>query len=425
MNLIERFRTANNRRHFLKAAGVGLALPLLDRFGSRAWANQTEEAPHRSVFICSSLGLHAPNVFPEATGADYESPKYIKLIEDHRKDFTIFSGLSHPDQAGADGHSSQKTWLTSAPNPGLGGFRNTISVDQFVAEKLGYVTRFPSLILGTHAGSQAYTRSGVMIPAMYSPSKIFAQLFLAGTDKELKAQVQRLRDGQSILDAVGQEAKQLTKRSSSADRERLGEYFQSVREMENKLSEAEAWVQRPKPKVEAKQPQDIKEANDLIGRMGLIFELVPLALQTDSTRVISILVHGRNDVPKVQGVSIDHHNLSHHGQDPEKIRQLEMIETAQFEQFGKLLKSLSEKQEGGKRLLDRTSVLLGSNLGNANAHDWRNLPIVLAGGGLKHGKYVAHDKDNNTPLSNLFLTMLQRQGIEVDKFGSSTGVISV
>ena len=421
----QRLQTDSNRRRFLQAAGIGLALPLLDRFGSRAWANETETPPQRSVFICSSLGFHGPNVFPKDSGAGYEPPEYLKLIEQHRKDFTVFSGLSHPEQAGANGHSSEKTWLTSAQNPGLGGFRNTISVDQLMAEKLGYVTRFPSLILGTQNGSQAYTHSGVMIPAQSSPSKLFAQLFLKGTDKELKEQIQRLREGQSILDAVALEAKQLTKRSSSSDRARLDEYFQSVREAENKLSQAEAWVQRPKPEVEAEQPKDIKEANDLIGRMDLIFRLIPLALQTDSTRVISVLVSGRNDVPKVPGVSIDHHNLSHHGQDQEKIRQLEKIEKAEFEVFGKLLTALADKQEADKRLLDRTSIVLGSNLGNANSHNWRNLPIVFAGGGFKHGQHVAFDRDNNTPLANLFVTMLQRQGIETDRFGSSTGTITV
>lgn len=417
--------TNKQRRRFLQAAGVGLALPLLDRFAPKAIANATDDPPRRMVFICSSLGFHGPNVFPEKTGEDYESPAYLKLLEEHRKEFTVFSGLSHPEQAGADGHSSEKTWLTSAPNPGLGGFRNSISVDQFAAEKLGYVTRYPSLVLGTHYGSQSYTRSGVMIPANPSPSKVFAQLFLKGTDKELKAQIQKLKDGQSILDAVAGEAKQLSKRSSSADRSRLDEYFQSVREMENRLVQAESWVKKPKPDIEAKPPEDISDANDLIGRMKLVFELVPLALQTDSTRVISILAHGRNDVPKVDGVSIDHHNLSHHGKDPEKIRQLELIEKAQFETFGTLIGALKGKDEAGKRLIDSTSVVFGSNLGNANAHDWHNLPIVLAGGGFKHGRHVGYDKDNNTPFANLFLTLLKKQGIEVDKFGSSSGTLTL
>ena len=417
--------TNQKRRRFLQAAGVGLALPLLDRFAPKAIANGTTEPPRRMVFICSSLGFHAPNVFPEQTGQDYEAPKYLKLLEEHRKEFTVFSGLSHPEQAGADGHSSEKTWLTSAPNPGLGGFRNSISVDQFAAEKLGYVTRYPSLVLGTHHGSQAYTRSGVMIPANPSPSKVFAQLFLKATDKELEQQIQKLKDGQSILDAVAAEAKQLSKSSNAADRGRLDEYFQSVREMENRLVQAESWVKKPKPEVEAKPPEDISDANDLIGRMKLVFDLVPLALQTDSTRVVSILCHGRNDVPKVDGVSVDHHNLSHHGKDPEKIRQLELIETEQFRTFGSLIAGLKDKEEAGGRLIDRTSVVFGSNLGNANAHDWHNLPVVLAGGGFKHGRHVAYDKENNTAFANLFLTLLQKQGIEVDKFGSSTGTLEL
>jgi hypothetical protein len=154
----------------------------------------------------------------------------------------------------------------------------------------------------------------------------------------------------------------------------------------------------------------------------LLFELVPLALQTDSTRLITILVQGRGDVPPVPGVTIDHHNLSHHGQDPEKIRQLELIEKAEMKAVGRLLTALRQKTEGGAAMLDNTMVLFGSNLGNANSHDWRNLPILLAGGGFKHGQHVAFDAKNNVPLCNLFVQMLRQMGVNADQFGSSTGV---
>jgi len=409
------------RRTFLRQTGIAMALPLLESMGSpRAWA-AAAEGPQRMVAICTSLGLHAPSLFPAESGRGYGSTPYLDLLKANRDDFTVFSGISHPDQSGADGHSSEATFLTSARHPGLGGFRNSISVDQLAAEKLGVVTRFSSLQLGTSNNSQSYTRGGVMIPADYEPSKVFAKLFLEGSADEVKAQMRRLHEGRSIMDRMSGEVKHLENRVGQADRERLDEYFTSVREMEQRLAAAEAWAQRPKPKITEAPPSDIAEEKDLIGRMKLLFDLVPLALRTDSTRIITILVQGRNDVPKVPGVEMDHHNLSHHGQDENKLRQLHLIEQAQMQAFGGLLSFLKQQQEGGSSLLQRTAVLFGSNLGNANSHDTKNLPIILAGGGFRHGQHLKLDEKNNTPLSNLFVQTLQRLGLEVDAFGTSSG----
>lgn len=409
-----------SRRAFLRGSGVSLALPFLDAMLSRRADAAPSVAPKRLVTVCTSLGIYGPALFPKETGSAYSSTPYLDLLKEHRKEFTVFSGLSHPEQNGADGHSSEMTWLTSARHPGLGGFRNTISLDQFVAEKIGVETRFPSLVLGTNNVSQSYTRSGVMIPAETKPSTVFAKLFVEGSSWEIKQQMERLKEGRSIMDSVREEAKRFGTHVGAADREKLDEYFTSVREMEQRLLKAEDWVQKPKPKVDAKPPADIDEQKDIVGRMQLLFDLVPLALQTDSTRLITILVQGRGDVPPVAGVSVDHHNLSHHGQDPEKIRQLELIELAEFGAFARLITSLKQKKEGGASLIDNTMVLFGSNLGNANSHDWTNLPILLAGGGFKHGQHLAFDAKQNTPLSNLFVQMLQRMGIEADQFGSST-----
>ena len=414
-----------NRRIFLRAAGVALALPALESMTSAANAYELQNAPKRMVMICTSLGLHGPSLFPESTGKKYESTPYLDLLKEHRDEFTLFSGLSHPDQAGADGHSSQMTWLSAARNPGLGGFRNSLSVDQYVSQRLGYVTRFPSVILSTAgSNSQSYTRSGVMIPAEHRPSHLFASMFLQGKQYDIDRQKQLLQDGQSILDSLDSQTRALKKRVSKADRQRLDEYYESLRSAETNLSEAEAWLERPKPKVDAKQPKDIEKENDLIGRTNLLMDLIPLIVQTDSSRMISMVIHGRSDVPEVAGVDIDHHNLSHHGQDEIKLAQLKKIETELMQSFGGLIGKLKEKEEFGGRLIDNTMVMFGSNLGNANAHDWRNLPIMLAGGEFKHGSHVAFDKDNNKPLSNLFVTMLQKAGIEADRFGSSDGTLS-
>ena len=416
-----------SRRTFLRGTGVSLALPFLDAMWVRkALAAAETVPPKRLVTICASLGIYGPDFFPAESGEAYTASPYLKMIETHRKDFTVFSNVCHPDQNGRDGHASEMTWLTGARHPGLGGFRNTISLDQFIAEKIGFETRYPSLQFNTGGGnSQSYTRSGVMIPAESKPSKIFAKLFLDGSKWEIEQQMRKLHEGRSIMDTVGEEAKRLEKRFGSADRDKLDEYFTSVREMEQRLQKAEAWVQKPKPKVDAQPPEDIKDEKDLIGRMNLMFDLIPLAFQTDSTRAITVMVQGRGDVPTIPGVKADHHNLSHHGQDPEKIAQLRLVETAQLTALGTLLEKLKTKQEGSKRLLDSTAVLYGSNLGNANSHDWHNLPLLLAGGGFAHGKHHTGDAKNNTPMGNLFVRLLQNMGIEADSFATSTGALTI
>lgn len=413
-----------SRRTMLRAGGVAVALPALECMLPRLAAADAAVPPRRMVCICTSLGLHTPFLFPEQTGREYAVTPYLEPLAARRDDLTLFSGMSHPDQAGKDGHTNEMTWLTSARNPGLGGFRNTISLDQFAAEKIGHETRYPSLVLSSGGtNSQSYNRSGVMIPADFQPSKVFARLFLNGSKGEIEVQQAKLRQGRSILDAVREGARRFERRVGAADKERLAEYFASVRDMEERLLKAEAWTHKPKPQIDAPPPTDIAQANDTVGKMKLLLGLVPLALQTDSTRSIAILVQGRGDVPPVPGVTIDHHNLSHHGQDPEKIAQLKLIEIELMKSFGELLASLAAKSEGDGRLLDATMVLFGSNLGNANSHDTRNLPIVFAGGGFKHGQHIAYDAKNNTPLCNLFVTMLQGLGIETDRFGSSTGAI--
>jgi hypothetical protein len=409
-----------SRRTFLRGTGVALALPFLDAMWPQSSAAAETAAPKRLVAVCTSLGIYGPAFFPKETGGDYTSTAYLDVLKDHRNEFTVFSGLSHPDQAGADGHSSEMTWLTSARHPGLGGFHNSISIDQYLVEKIGAETRFPSLTLGTNYTSQSYTRSGIMIPADVHPSQVFAKLFVEGSSSEVEQQMHKLREGRSIMDAVNDEAKRFSARVGAADRDKLDEYFTSVREMEQRLVKSEEWMKKPKPKVDAQPPEDIKNEADLIGRMQLLFELVPLAVQTDSTRLITILVQGRGDVPLVPGVTIEHHGLSHHGQDPEKIRQLELIESAEMGALNKLFTALKQKTEGGTPLMENTMVLYGSNLGNANSHDWHNLPLLLAGGGFRHGQHLSYDAKDNTPFCNLFVQMMQKMRVEEDRFGSST-----
>ncbi len=415
-------KTTLNRRTFLKASGVGLALPLLESMNP-AWAKEAAP-PRRAVFICTTLGLHAPALYPKTTGPDYEPTHYLGLLKAHRKDFTLFSGLSHPQQGGE--HQCEMSWLSAAPNPGMDGFRNSISIDQYAAAKLGYVTRFPSISLSSdRVISQSYTSSGVMIPAEQRPSRMFAKMFLSGKPAEVARQKQKLIEGRSILDELMDQTRALLKNASSVDRARLQEYFDSVRASEKELAEAQAWLDKPKPQVKAPQPEDINDHTDLVGRTRLLLGLVPLIVQTDSSRIISIVIQNNHGIPQVEGVNTEHHNLSHHGRDPKRIDQLMKIESAILTCFSEFLAQMKAKREAGGTLLDNTVTLFGSNLGNANAHDPRNNPVLLAGGGLKHGRYLAHDPRNNTPLCNLFVHMLNQMNLETEKFASSTGELSL
>lgn len=408
-----------DRRHFLRASGVSLALPWFEGMARAAGT----EPPRRMVCICTPLGLHPAAFFPEKPGKDYALTPYLEVLKDFREDFTVMSGLAHPEIENS--HDSIFSFLTAAPHPERRvGFRNTISLDQFAAEKIGAQTRYPSLALSGEGFSLSWTRSGALVPSSWSPSRLFASMFIEGRPDEVAAQARRLRDGQSILDTVGRQAKELKSNLGTEDREKLEEYFGSVRELEQRLAISEEWARKPKPKVDAKQPQDIPSPADLIGRTRLLFDLTHLALQTDSTRLITILLGGASLVPPIQGVTMAHHDLSHHGQDPVKLAQLKTLETEKLKVLRDLLAKLKRTKEEDATLLERTMVFFSSNLGNAANHSCRNLPVLLAGGGFKHGQHLAFDAKNGPPLSNLYVSMLQRLGIEADKFGSSTGTLT-
>jgi hypothetical protein len=408
-----------NRRTMLQASGVSMALPLLESM-TPALAETTVEPPRRMVLICTTLGLHAPSLWPDTAGAKYESTEYLNLLKDHRNDMTLFAGLSHESQSGRRPHDSEATFLTAARNPGFAGFRNSISVDQFAANQVGHATRFPSINLSSNnLASQSYTSRGVMIPAKTSPAKLFGSLFLQGSPDEIKVQQRKLEDGKSILDELGSEMKRVSRDVSATDIDLLNEYFDAVRDAERNISKSQGWLDQPKPKVDQEAPSDIKSKADIVGRVQSLMDLIPLILQTDSSRVITLMIQDHNVVPQIDGVAGNHHNLSHHGQDEEKIQQLRIVESKLVSCFGSLLGQLKSVSETDTSLLQRTSVLFGSNLGNANIHNTHNLPIMLAGGDFSHGQYVA--TADETPLSNLFVTMLDRLGLETESFGQSTG----
>lgn len=405
-----------NRRDFLFAAGACLALPALAREAEKL-------PPKRLVAIHVPLGMMPYYFFPKAGEA---SSPYLDLLAKHRDQFTTFAGLSHP---GVDGnHHAGQCFLSGAPHPGQPSFRNSLSLDQLVAEKIGEDTRFGSLAVSVRQGehyadSIAVSRSGVILPAETSAERLYRKLFVAGTPEEKAATMRRIQAGGSVLDLILDKAKRLEKNSDPQDRARLDQYFQSVRELEGRLERSIAWENRPKPKVDYPMPKDIADANEVVARSRLMFDLIRLALQTDSTRVITLSLSTFSVVPHVPGVKNETHGLTHHGNEPDKIAELRKIEEAQLAVFGEMLAAFRDTLETGGNLLDRTQVLYGSCLGNANSHSNQNLPLILAGGGFRHGQHLTFDTANNTPLANLYVSMLQKLGVETDKFATSTGTL--
>ncbi len=407
-----------NRRHVLRGVGACIAVPALDAM-TPAFAKpaMTTSVP-RFVAICGPLGYHAPFLFPENVDSDYRRTPYLSQLKDHIDDLTLFSGLSHPENN--TGHSSDMTWLTSAPRAGRPGFRNTISLDQVMAQRLRGQTRLPFLSLAG-GKSLSWTEAGVEIPAERSPARVFQALFVSGTKEEVAQKMTELRRGKSILDTVSGDAKHLDQKLGATDRHKLQEYFSAIRDLEGELEQSQKWVQKPKPVVDAEPAKDVADKNDITGRQRVMYDLIVLALQTNSTRVITYMHGPLNSPPSnISGVRNDWHALSHHGRDETKIAELRLIEEAQLAEFNRFLGKLHEVKEGDDSLLDNTAVLFGSNLGNASSHNCTNLPIIVAGGGYRHGSHIVRDQTNNTPLSNLYVSLAQRMGVETDTFGSSS-----
>ncbi len=428
-------RHALSRRRFLRGAGIVLSLPLLDsmlppfaRAAIAAAAKAEAAKPRRMLGICNNLGLVPDQFFPTTTGRGYALSPYLEMLKDHRDDFTVFSGVSHPDVDG--GHPADICFLTAAPHPGSGGFRNTISLDQYIAERIGHETRFPSLTLGVNvaqgARSLSWTGSGVLIPCEEKASDVFKRLFIQGTPAEVNAQMRKLDLGQSILDAVAGQAKDLQRSVTARDRDRLDQYFTSVRDLEQRMQMSKEWERKPKPQIEASVPLDPASPREYMDKVKLMYDMARLAFETDSTRSISLMLDSVNS-PAIEfgdhKTTDGYHNLSHHGKSNEKLAQLKAIDEWHMKLLNNLFTDLKNVREDGETLLDRTMVLYGSNLGNANTHVTTNLPTLFAGGGFRHGQHLAFDKDRNYPLPNLFVSMLQRMGIESDRFGSATGTM--
>ncbi|MCB1065595.1 MAG: DUF1552 domain-containing protein [Verrucomicrobiae bacterium] len=421
-NVYFNFGKQLSRRAVLRNAGICLGLPMLDAmtpaFATAAAAAGSAPKAKRFVGVSLALGLHSPNLVPERAGTDYQPSRYLRSLQDLRDQFTVVSGSSHPGVTG--GHTAEGSIFSACPNQRGATSRNTISLDQLMAKQLGHETRFPSLVLNSGSDtSPSYTENGAMIPAEKDAVKVFTKLFVDDSPQEQERQAELIRQGRSVMDVIDAEAKSLTRELGAGDRDKLDAWFTSIRELENRLEANDAWVHQAKPHVDARPPK--VDRNDTISVERAMFEVIALALQTDSTRFITLHMSGNAKVTSLEGVDESYHGLSHHGLDEEKLHQLAIVEQAVIDEWADFLRQLKAASQGERTLLDETMVILTSNLGNASSHNNKNMPVIFAGGGFQHGRHLAFDQKDNYPLPNLYLSALHQLGLQDETFATSTG----
>ncbi|MCR9198826.1 MAG: DUF1552 domain-containing protein [Planctomycetaceae bacterium] len=416
-----------DRRLFLGGTGAGLALPMLESLQPAANAGESiteNRAPaRRFVCVAPDYGVYPPAFFPEQTGRDYEMPATLKMMARHRQDMSVFSYLDHPGVGG--GHACTRTFLNGLKAGDAGTDRNRlVSLDQVIARRIGMENRFPALVTGNGAPI-SFTEAGIPVPSVPTPDRFFNLLFVDEDAKTKDRQRQALGDNASILDVLLEDSRSLQPKLASQDRVKLDEYLTAVRETERKLTRRKDWIDIPRPKVKPpKRDEDVYEQSVYPYDMSLFFEIMVLALQTESTRVLTYQMPGGNRMFPFDGITMGYHTLTHHGKDPEKAGQIQIIDRYYLTQLASLIDRLkTTKDREGRPLLDSTVVLFGSGMGNASSHSSRDVPVLVAGGGLKHGHHHSFPKDNNqgTPLSNLYVTLLRQFGMETDRFASSAG----
>ena len=419
----------NRRRFILRSIGTTLALPglpsLMAGTVSANSAVQTAKGAgagaRRFVAVGNLLGYQVKQLFPTTTGRDYEKTTLLEPLWENRGHMTVYRGLDHGVKGG---HFAVHSFLSGvlhseAQNRPDGN----VSIDQFLADEIGHQTRFPTLTVGDeggiHGGCQiSWTKSGVRVPPITGPAELFEKLFVSDSPDRQARRVQDNRVQASILDSVREEANRLSHRVNQEDKDKLDEYLTSVRDVEKRLELRQRWEHQPKPKAPFDQPANRNTVEDL----PMLYELIALALQTDSTRIATLEIGG-DFLPQHLGIKKDYHGLSHHGNAEDAIADLITLEKYQIAQFGKFLTRLSKISDGERSLLDSTAVLFGSGMSDANSHRNSDLPIILAGGGYKHGEFreVPREGVKKVPLCNLFVDIAQKMGVETDSFGSSTG----
>ncbi|MEM7697767.1 MAG: DUF1552 domain-containing protein [Verrucomicrobiota bacterium] len=425
--------TATDRRRFiLKSLGATLAIPSLasltakaaSQVGAVASTRGAGVGARRFVAVGNLLGFQQKSFFPETFGRNYESTTLLKPLAENRERMTVYRGFDHGVRGGHFAvHSFLSGVLHSEAKDRPDG---NVTIDQFIADEIGAETRFPSLTVGSeggiHGGCQiAWTRSGVRVPPVTGPADLYKKLFI---EDSVDDRAQRRSDNRlqaSILDEVREEADRLSRRVNREDREKLDEYFTSIRDVEKRLEFREQWEDRPKPEAPFEEPANANTVNDL----PMLYELIALALQTDSTRIATLEIGGCF-FPKDLGIDKSYHGLSHHGHQEDAIAHLITLEEYQIKNFNRFLARLDGIVDGEQTLLDSTTVLFGSGIGNGHSHTNSDLPIVVAGGGYRHGEFrqVEAKGPGKVPLCNLYLDIAQKMGVEADSFGTSTGAFS-
>ena len=403
-----------SRRRFLQGTGFALTLPAFDSLTVGAAAG--EKTPRRLVCVGNHLGFYPGNFFPQTAGKDYVATSTLKPLEAHRDDLTVFSNLDHELNGG---HRAVQGFLTSIKKEESSGFpEKNISLDQAAAEQVGSATRFPTINTGIVNGTDmCWTRAGVHVPPVNNPAKLFRGLFVNSPQDVRAVERTRLQHRGSVLDALRDSAGALNRTLNSADRSKLDQYLTSVRDVERRLQMSKEWLDRPKPKSPIAEVQD--EERQHIDEVALFYDLMALALQTDSTR-IATLETGMGF--RTSELDLDgYHGISHHGKAPGRIDQLRIIESFLSTKLGNFITRLKEAQ-----IFDNTLIVFGSGMSDASSHSNRNLPVLLAGGGLEHRGHLVcpSDQHQRVPLANLWLSVLQWFGSEASRFGRSTGTFS-
>ena len=410
-----------NRRNFLKGAGVAIALPMMESWSPSAFAAGSKNRPvKRFVCLSNNYGVYQKAFFPDVkqAGAGYDMPETLKSLEKHRKDVTLFQNLDH---GFTGGHQGVPVFLSGVRPVLAHNYPElNISLDQKLAEHHGSATRFPSMTLGVRERNLlSFTRTGVQVPSIDMRAAYRAMFFEDTPDKKI-SQAERFKRQNSILDVVREQAKSLNGELAKQDQQKLEEYFESVRSLEKKIQQQEPWLERPKPKAPIEEPNP---GNGTEEQLKAMVEIIALALQTDSTRAITCTSGFANGDFGLNG---GYHGFSHHGERDEPVAALKKIEGFQISMMSHLIDLLKAQEDpiNGGTLLDHTSILYGCGMASGT-HSTKNMPLVLAGGGYKHGEHKVYPEPDGqrVPAANLLLSILQNSGLEIDRFGPSTGTL--
>jgi hypothetical protein len=435
-----------SRRTFLRGLGAAMALPYLDAMrATRALAAAQTTAPNRLLFVFFPNGAIMPKWTPAQTGADFTLPETLKPLEALKSKLCVLSGLAQDNarakgDGGGDHARSASAFLTGAHPVKTSGadIKVGMSVDQVAAEKLGHLTRLPSLEIGTEGGRNAgqcdtgyscaysnnisWKTATTPMAKEINPKLVFQRLF--GDRQAAADRTRRNRLRQSVLDLVADDAGRLQKQLGQTDRRKLEEYFTSVREIELRIERSQNSDQQlPTPTIA--EPNGVPK--DLDEHLRLMYDLLAIAFQTDSTRVATYMLanEGSNRSYPMVGVNDGHHHLSHHQNKQDWIDQLQKIDLFFVSRFAEFLHKLDGISEGDGTLLDHAMIVYGSAIADGNRHSHDDLPILLAGRGsgtIASGRHIEYPKE--TPLNNLFLSLLDRMQVGVDKLGDSSGRVN-